>query len=73
MTENDRIIVGMMITGVGYIDMAKKENKNLEDASNIYVQMLEGVVLIKPELRADCDQKVKKSDKEMDDYDKKVM
>ena len=43
-TENNRIIAGMVITGVGYFDVAKREVANLEEAANLYVEMLEDVV-----------------------------
>ena len=34
----------MIISGVGHIDLAKSENKNLEEATNVLVAMLEEVV-----------------------------
>ena len=73
MTESNRIIAGIVIAGVGYIDMAKIESKNLEEASSLYVEMLEDEVLKKPALRDECNQKISKSDKERDDYDQRVL
>ena len=57
-TETSRITTGMLITGVGYIEAAKREIANLEEASNLYVEMMADVVLKKPDLRDDCDQKI---------------
>ena len=52
--------------------MAKAELKNLADVSNVYIEMMEEVVIIKPDLRDEVDTRTAKVDSELADYDKKV-
>ena len=70
--ENSRITAGMMITGVGYIEAAKREVDSLEEANVLFTEMMADLALTKPELTKDCDQKVVKSEAEWEDYNKRV-
>ena len=70
--NTDMIISGMIRTGVGHVELAKSENKNLETATNVLVTMLEKVVILKPGLNAECITRVEKADKELEEYAEKV-
>ena len=73
MLDQCRIKTGMITTGVGYLDSARRELDNLSEANEVFNQMLDELILIDPKLEKECDEKRKSAEEAWDRYNTTLM
>ena len=71
-TEISKLREGMIRTGAGHIEMAHSVKLDLEKATTMLISLLEEVRILKPELDTECNTRVDKAEKELDDYEARV-
>jgi hypothetical protein len=72
MSSNNPVLTGMIRTGAGHIEMAQSLKLDLEKATTVLISLLEEVRILKPDLDQECNSKVDKADKELEDYESRV-
>ena len=72
-TENCRITAGMILTGVGYLDSAQRELTNLSEANKLFVEMMNELVLLDPELETECNEKIQSAEEAWDKYNGRLL
>ena len=72
MSSNNLVLTGMIRTGAGHVEMAQSVKLDLEKATTVLISLLEEVRILKPALDQECNSRVEKADKELEDYESRV-